>query len=352
MKRLRSYVVTSCVITCVSASSEPPAWLDDWYEIEVIIFIQPDSPSPEITSSTPSIYTENLIVAAPTVLENVTHTFPLTETERTRILKKSHAVDLEAGTDPWFIPAKFVFGIDDPVESPRAENISPYGRFPDWMLPPGDSYDVFFTEVFSLVPFGDWFAVLSLASLIEKQEEEQEEHLEDGEVSDRNVTQESNETADEREITREEILTQIDTYREELERTSYIMDEQNVRLPRTAARLRSEGVHVVKHFNWHQYVPPFSTRSEYVFFQSLEEYPTEGYFGISKGRFIHFDVRMWIHQTTNSSEVRNPVYELAELRRMQREDVHYFDHPKFGILAEVVKVEFPPDLQELWDSLN
>ncbi len=348
MNRTQKCGIALCAIVCVSAAPEPPDWLDDWYEIEVIIFIQPDSRSQEIASSTPTIYTENLIVTAPTVIENVTRAFPLTELERTRLFEKSNAVDLKAGDDPWFVPEVRIIDEYDQSE----EEVSSYGKFPKWLLPPGESYDPLFRDAFRVVPFGDWFAMLSLASLVEKEEEEKEELPEDDVTLAGNLTQRPNESTDEPDITREEILMQIDTYREELARTSYIMDEQNVRLPRTAARLRSKGVHVVKHFNWHQYVPPLSAKSDYVFFQSLEEYPTEGIFGVSKGRFIHFDVRMWIHLPTDVSEFPYPVYELAELRRMEREDVHYFDHPKFGILAEVVKVEFPPELQTLWDSLD
>ena len=335
---------------CVNACAEPPAWLDDWYEIEVIIFVQPDEPPQEFEGSTSLIYTEDLIVDAPNVIENVTRAFPLTGVERARLRERSTAVDLTTGSDPWFRPSEFEQG-SVPTEANESET-SLYGTFPEWMLPPGESYDPLFVSTFEVVPFGDWFSALSLASLIDKEDEEDVEGLHEEFVGDDISTEEANESIEEPEITREEILAQIEAFREELERSSYIMDEQNVRLPRTAERMRSKGVHIVKHFNWHQYVPSLSTKPEYVFFQSLNDFPTEGYFGVSKGRFIHLDVHIWIHQSSNSSHIRNPVYEMVELRRMHREDVHYFDHPKFGILAEVVKLDLPPDLQVLWDSLD
>ena len=334
----------------VTLSAEPPAWLDNWYEIEVIIFIQPDAQTQEVERSTPRVYTENLVVSAPKVVENVKHAFPLTEAERARLRGLSSSIDLVTGDDAWFVAPDLV-NTDQAIKRTKTE-VPVYGTFPDWMLPPGESYDPLFTNVFRVVPFGDWFSFLSLASLVEREDEENEEHVEDSlNPNDRSV-EEAIESPDEFGIRRDGILEQIDGYREELERSSYIMDEQNVRLPRTAARLRAKGVHVIKHFNWHQFVPSLSAKPEYVFFQSLEQYPTEGYLGVSKGRFIHFDLHMWIHQPNDASGVPNPVYEMVELRRMQSEDVHYFDHPRFGILAEVAKIELPPDLQALWDSLD
>lgn len=350
MNRTQSATLALWGLMCVNVCAEPPAWLEDWYEIELIIFIQPDAAQQEVERSTPLIYTEDLVVEAPRVMENVTRAFPLTELERARLRERSLAVDLSTGIDPWFRAPELDHG--SLQAKPNESEISLFGTFPDWLLPPGESYDPLFISTFEVVPFGNWFSYLALASLLEDEDEEELDDLA-GEIdSESNLTEESDESIEEPEITREEILAQVEAFREELELTSYIMDEQNVRLPRTAERMRSKGVHIVKHFNWHQYVPSLSTTPEYVFFQSLDDYPTEGYFGVSKGRFIHVDIHLWIHQSTNSLEIRNPVYEIVELRRMQREDVHYFDHPRFGILAEVVKIDLPSDLQVLWDSLD
>ena len=351
MSRYRGTALALFALIGIDGSAEPPAWLDDWYEIEIIVFVQPATPLPNDRESDEPVtgkYAEELLVPAPEFVNHITRTFPLTELERARIRERSEAVDLTLGSDPWFMMSERV-DTSDPLKSDRIES-DQFGTFPDWMLPPGDSYESLFVEVFKLVPFGGWFADLSLASLIEKDDDDADNEDDDSALDDGALRQ-SNEETVEGETTREEILEQIDAFRSELERTSYTMDEQNVRLPRTAARLRSSGAHVIKHFNWHQFVPSLAEEPIYVYFQSLDGYETEGYFGISKGRFVHLDVHLWIHQPTLSSEMRFPVYELAELRRMQSDAVHYFDHPKFGVLAEVVKVELPPDLQALWDSL-
>ncbi len=350
MNRSRTRAAALCGLICVSANAEPPAWLDDWYEIEVIIFIQPDAPVQEEEGSTPNIYTEDLIVRAPQFVKNVTGAFPLTQSERALLRDRSSAVDMSGGTDPWFRTPSIELDRNEIAQSEEAD--TQFGTFPEWLLPPGESYEPLFFSAFEVVPFGDWFASLSLASLIDKDDHENEVNLEEELVSDEGLLEETEVAADEIEITREEILDQIKAFREELEQSSYIMDEQDVRLPRTAERMRSKGVHVIKHFNWHQYVPSLEAKPGYVFFQSLSDFPTEGIFAVSKGRFIHFDAHVWIHQPRDSSNLRFPVYELAELRRMQREDVHYLDHPRFGILAEVVKVDLPPELQTLWDTLD
>lgn len=352
MSRYRQTALALCALIGIDGSAEPPAWLDDWYEIEVIIFVQPTTPlsdEGEFGESASAKYAEQLLVSAPEFVNNITRTFPLTELERARIRERSEAVDLSLGNDSWFRISDLV-DASNPLESGEKE-FDHFGTFPDWMLPPGDSYESLFIEAFRFVPFGGWFADLSLASLIEKDDDDADNEDDDSALVDDALVQ-SNEEIVEDETTREEVLEQIEAFRNELERTSYAMDEQNVRLPRTSARLRSSGAHVIKHFNWHQFVPSLAEEPIYVYFQSLDGYETEGYFGISKGRFVHLDVHLWIHQPTPSSEIRFPVYELAELRRMQSDAVHYFDHPKFGVLAEVVKVELPPDLQALWDSLD
>ena len=347
MNRFQTRAAALCGLICVSVSAEPPEWLDDWYEIEVIIFIQPDTPVVEEEGSSPAIYTEDLIVQAPQVVGDVTRAFPLTQAERALLRDRSSAVDLSEGSDPWFRTPSTVPDRDE-IDSSE-EDPTLFGIFPEWLLPPGESYDPMFMSAFEAMPFGNWFASLSLESLIENSEDEDEGDLgEELALDDSSIEQPDEET----EVSREEILEQLEAFREELERSSFVMDEQNVRLPRTAQRLRNKGVHVVKHFNWHQHVPSLTTKPEYVFFQSLIDYPTEGYFGVSKGRFIHFNVHLWIHLSPNSSDIHYPVYEMIELRRMNRDDVHYFDHPRFGILAEVAKVDLPPDLQALWDSLD
>ena len=348
MNRLKKCAAALSLLLCVCASAEPPAWLENWYEIEVILFIQPDVPNQETVGSTPEIYTEDLVVAAPRVLENVKRAFPLNQEERILLRDRSATVDLSPGSNPWFRPLEQEPGGSE-VDSNKE---SQFGRFPEWLLPPGESYHPIFFSTFDVVPFGEWFAALSVASLLDKDDSASEGEVDEDLASNRDLVEGTNNANEETQLTREEVLERIEAFRVELERSSYVMDEQNLRLPLTASRMKAKGVHVVKHFNWHQHLPSLETEPEYVFFQSLNDYPTEGYFGVSRGRFIHFDVHLWIHLPRSSSGIRYPVYELVELRRMQRDDVHYFDHPKFGILAEVAKVNLPPDLQALWESLD
>ncbi len=72
----------------------------------------------------------------------------------------------------------------------------------------------------------------------------------------------------------------------------------------------------------------------------------EGYLGITRGRYLHLDTRLWY--TPNSSpntQTQAPSYmELREQRRMRSGELHYLDHPKFGVLARVDPVQPPETL--------
>ena len=340
-----------CALICIYINGEPSEWLNDWYEIEVIIFAQPGNDEQgaeqEANDSMWPKHVEELLVAAPRSFGNVTRSFPLTDEERARIRLRSSEIDFDIGNDPWFLDPR----ANHSEAAPDVDELSVFGTFPDWLLAPDASYDDLFANTFKRIAFGGWFTELSLSSLL--QEDQDDLALKELEVVFEEVDESTDDLADETGPTPEDVAALIEEFRSELRETSFVMDEQHVRLPRTAQRLRSNGVKIIKHFNWHQLVPPRSGKSEYVLFQVLGEYPTEGYFSVSKGRFIHFESRLWMHQPgVTQTQFQLPVYELAETRRMRIEDIHYFDHPKFGMLAEVVRIELPAEIQALLDSLD
>lgn len=321
--------------------------MDDWYEIEVILFLQPDSANETVgNDESVSKYFEDLVVPAPEELDTIDVGFKLTTAEQALLKTNSRAIELEGGDNPWFIESSWISPSDTTsMEDPDSQ----FGVFPSWLLPPGESYDAFFELAFHDFPFAQWFVELSLASLLPVEEEEI--------LSERQDSESNAELEETPEILeqqrREEIEQQILDFREKLKRGAFTMDEDQVRLPRTGQRLGSGGAHILRHFNWYQFVPSLNSKPMRVFFQSIEdELTVEGYFQISKGRYLHLDVHLWLHQDQRTNEIRAPVYELEESRRIRRSEVHYFDHPKFGLLAEVVKVGLPNELQTLIDSLD
>lgn len=70
----------------------------------------------------------------------------------------------------------------------------------------------------------------------------------------------------------------------------------------------------------------------------------EGFLGVTRGRYLHLDTRLWYTPNPSpDSLAQDPGYmELREQRRMRSGELHYLDHPKFGVLARVDPIQ-PPD---------
>jgi len=113
---------------------------------------------------------------------------------------------------------------------------------------------------------------------------------------------------------------------------------------------RSNVYHVVFHRAWIQPVPDRDQlRPMLIQIRDRSDgLPRiEGFLGITRGRYLHMDARLWYavnaHQTATDAE--EPGYmELREQRRMRSGEMHYLDHPKFGVLARVDPIQPPETL--------
>ena len=60
----------------------------------------------------------------------------------------------------------------------------------------------------------------------------------------------------------------------------------------------------------------------------------EGFVKLLRERFLHLDIDLFLRPDPAMSEDQR-VYHLQETRRVRSGEVHYFDHPKFGVIARV-----------------
>ncbi len=67
---------------------------------------------------------------------------------------------------------------------------------------------------------------------------------------------------------------------------------------------------------------------------------------VGLGRYLHLDLDLVLHEPStpvNAGEstayAAEPEYRLQESRRMRSKEIHYFDHPLFGVLAIITPVE-------------
>ena len=77
----------------------------------------------------------------------------------------------------------------------------------------------------------------------------------------------------------------------------------------------------------------------------------EGVVTLVRERFLHLDVDIQLVSATTNTEVlysnspaRQPVFTLIETRRVKSNVLHYFDHPRFGMIAKVTPY-IPPETE-------
>lgn len=74
----------------------------------------------------------------------------------------------------------------------------------------------------------------------------------------------------------------------------------------------------------------------------------EGSIRLVRGRYLHLDMDLLLKEVATQppghytdGPVTMPAYRLTEKRRIKRSDLHYFDHPRFGVLALVTAYRTP-----------
>ncbi len=74
----------------------------------------------------------------------------------------------------------------------------------------------------------------------------------------------------------------------------------------------------------------------------------EGSVRLVRGRYLHLDMDLLLKEVAmqpsghdSDGPVTMPAYRLTEKRRIKSSDLHYFDHPRFGVLALVTPYRTP-----------
>ena len=65
----------------------------------------------------------------------------------------------------------------------------------------------------------------------------------------------------------------------------------------------------------------------------------DGLFRFYLSRFLHVDLDMQLRQPGATADATPLVLRLREHRRIRTQDVHYFDHPRFGMLVRITPAE-------------
>ena len=136
-----------------------------------------------------------------------------------------------------------------------------------------------------------------------------------------------------------EIVTRADTFRKyEL----VMLAEKDFRLVETYEHLDRLGAYEpLMHFGWTQPTYP----DEEVEARPLSSFATppdglEGELTLYLSRYLHLTVKLQLDQPVKDEPASYPVrYRIEEDRIFRNGELRYFDHPKFGVLAKITRVE-------------
>lgn len=144
--------------------------------------------------------------------------------------------------------------------------------------------------------------------------------------------------------------------------TGFYNSDRIIKLPVDAYRLngisnglrQSSGYSVVFHRAWRQPVYDRTKAVGYPVHAVAENgrINVEGSVRLIRERFLHLDADLVLVPAGSSnagtgadSLHTSPVFELSEKRRIKSNTVHYFDHPRFGMIATVKPYYSPEEVQ-------
>ena len=133
---------------------------------------------------------------------------------------------------------------------------------------------------------------------------------------------------------------------------------------------RARGVRPIYHGRWRQPVPERDAAipillqldgSDGLLTYDRNLHKIEGTVHVTAKKFLHLYFNLWHHvdaigqapmavpNTVDLIKSRKHGYmELIESRRMRSSELHYLDHPKIGIIAQIEEVKLPSALEELF----
>lgn len=134
-----------------------------------------------------------------------------------------------------------------------------------------------------------------------------------------------------------------------LRRGSYVWQYRAPNLDRHLARL---GAHrrIILAGSWHQALPPRGAPRHLALQAGPRDanrrHPLEGTLAATVGRYVHLAAHLQWRLADGGIAV------LTERRRLRSNELHYLDHPAFGVLAHVQPLPLPPALQRRIDVLE
>ena len=140
---------------------------------------------------------------------------------------------------------------------------------------------------------------------------------------------------------------------EEMEHNAFrrLPDEQ-LALQDLVRRLENSGeFEVLQQLAWQQPVP--ERGSPQPIYVNLSNGELQGHLAVTLGRYLHTQATLWLKPTPTGAASDLAGYALLDQsQRMRSGDLHYFDHPLFGLLVRIDKVSPPAELLAQFETFQ
>jgi len=387
-KLLIGFVIPLGLVWQASADTPDSFLKHRWYSIEIVVFEKvPAPPTPELVIN----------VVEKRVLPAGTIAMQMSDEELARIREHSSAVNFDAVVDDWFFDNPWqvsrtknepsqtdqdndvetddkylegcwvhIVNLEEDVStsfeshddwSERLANLFQGNRardprLPDWMPDVWQTFDRNFIDAAKALGLCDE----DVAPLFD---EEYLDFMRLVKPEDVDLQNEEDEK-----LTPSVVQDAFDEYERELNRTALTPQSSSLNLQQTANRLKNNSYRIIDHFSWIQDGRARGSEENVLvqFGQHFERgfREVEGTIAFSVARFLHLKLNLWrfvpVPQNYDPTETdfESPIffYEIQESRRLALGEVHYFDHPKFGVLVQIRRLPIPVDLTELVEQLN
>ena len=133
-------------------------------------------------------------------------------------------------------------------------------------------------------------------------------------------------------------------------------DEEHLLKQELTRLKRRDDYQVLYTTSWYQAIPDRNNPAPVLVQAGARKsgiFELEGTIAITLGRYLHVKAELWLHDLSDTPLETESVQDIQwmqinESRRMRSTELHYLDHPKFGVLVRVDPVEIPEQLNKMW----
>lgn len=130
------------------------------------------------------------------------------------------------------------------------------------------------------------------------------------------------------------------------------LPDEELALHDLVRRLENSGeFEVLEQLAWQQPVPERGNPQP--IYVNLSNGELQGHLAVTLGRYLHTQATLWLEPTPTAPTSDPAAYaQLDQSQRMRSGELHYFDHPLFGLLVRIDKVSPPAALQAQFETFQ